>query len=164
MHKYTASLVWNRDGQPFVDGRYSRAHLISFDGGVELPASASPLVVKLPFSDPNAVDPEELFVASLSSCHMLWFLSLAAQQRFCVDRYTDHASGIMEKNASGKLFVSVITLRPHVQCTGAHAPARSDIERLHHLAHEECFIANSVRTEVRCEPVWLETVPVASKE
>lgn len=153
MHEYTARLTWTRGDQPFVDGRFSRRHQIRFDGGVELRASSSPLVVKVPLSDPEAVDPEELLVASLSSCHMLSFLFVAARERFCVDQYADHASGIMEKNASGRLFVSVVTLRPDVRFSGDRMPTRSEIERLHHLAHEGCFIANSVRTEVRWEPV-----------
>ena len=153
MHEYTAQLTWSRDSQPFVDNRYSRRHLIKFDGGIELRASSSPHVVKIPFSDPQAVDPEELLVASLSSCHMLSFLYLAAGQKFCVDRYTDNAAGVMAKGPSGKSFVSVVTLRPDVSFSGDRVPTRSDVNRLHHLAHEECFIANSVRTEVRCEPV-----------
>jgi organic hydroperoxide reductase OsmC/OhrA len=153
MHKYTTHLVWRRGNQPFVDSRYSRAHLITFDGGIELRASSSPLVVKVPFSDPNAVDPEELFVASLSSCHMLWFLSLAAKQSFRVDHYSDAASGVMDKAPSGKLFVSVVTLRPEARFSGDRVPTAAQVERLHHFAHEECFIANSVRTDVRCEPV-----------
>ena len=154
MHQYTASLTWSRGHQPFLDGRYSRRHLVRFDGGVELQASSSPLVVKVPFSDPSAVDPEELFVASLSSCHMLWFLSLAAGKGFCVDHYYDSALGVMEKNVSGKLFFSAVTLRPEVRFSGDQVPTRVEIEQLHHMAHEECFIANSVRTEVRCEPIW----------
>ena len=153
MHEYTAVLTWTRNDEPFVDGRFSRRHQIAFDGGVELPASSSPFVVKAPFSDPEAVDPEELLVAALSSCHMLSFLYAAAREKFCVDRYSDHASGIMEKNASGRLFVSVVTLRPEVRFSGDRTPTQSDVERLHHLAHEGCFIANSVRTEVRWEPV-----------
>ena len=153
MHEYTARLTWTRGDQPFVDGRFSRRHQIRFDGGVELRASSSPLVVKVPLSDPEAVDPEELLVASLSSCHMLSFLFVAPRERFCVEHYADHASGIMEKNASGRLFVSVVTLRPDVRFSGDRMPTRSEIERLHHLAHEGCFIANSVRTEVRWEPV-----------
>jgi len=153
MHEYTAQITWSRDSQPFVDNRYSRRHLIRFDGGIELRASSSPHVVKIPFSDPEAVDPEELLVASLSSCHMLSFLYLAAGQKFCVDHYSDNASGIMGKGPSGKSFVAVVTLRPDVRFSGDRVPTRSDVERLHHLAHEECFIANSVRTEVLCEPV-----------
>lgn len=153
MHEYTTHVAWSRDDQPFVDGRFSRRHLITFDGGIELAASSSPFVVRIPFSDPSAADPEELFVASLSSCHMLSFLYLAAGAKFRVDRYSDHASGIMEKGASGKLFVSVVTLRPDVRFSGDRLPTRADVEQLHHLAHDGCLIANSVRTDVRCEPV-----------
>jgi organic hydroperoxide reductase OsmC/OhrA len=153
MHEYTAQLTWSRGDQPFVDNRYSRRHLLKFDGGIELRASSSPQVVKIPFSDPEAVDPEEMLVASLSSCHMLSFLYLAALQKFCVDHYSDNASGIMAKNSSGKSFVSVVTLRPDVRFSGDRVPTEAEVEQLHHQAHEECFIANSVRTEVRCEPV-----------
>ena len=153
MHEYTAQLTWSRGDQPFVDNRYSRRHSIAFDGGIELRASSSPQVVRLPFSDPEAVDPEEMLVASLSSCHMLSFLYLAAGQKYCVDRYSDAASGIMEKGPTGKSWVSVVTLRPDVTFSGERRPTKAEVERLHHLAHEECFIANSVRTDVRCEPV-----------
>jgi organic hydroperoxide reductase OsmC/OhrA len=110
-------------------------------------------VVRVPLSDPAAVDPEEAFVASLSSCHMLWFLSLAAARGFRVDRYADRAEGVMAKNARGKLFVSTVTLRPAVGCSGERLPSPEEFQALHHEAHAECFIANSVLTEVRCEPV-----------
>ena len=105
-------------------------------------------------SDASAVDPEEAFVASLSSCHMLWFLSIAAQHKFCVDRYADAATGVMAKNAQGKIFISVVTLSPEVHFSGELMPTHAQIEQMHHEAHEECFIANSVKTEVRCMPVY----------
>ena len=158
MHSHTAHILWTRDEQPFVDNRYSRKHLITFDGGLVVPGSASPQVVKVPLSDPAAVDPEEAFVSSLASCHMLWFLSIAAAQRFRVDSYSDHARGVMAKNAQGKLAMSVVTLRPEVVFSGERTPTREAYLAMHHQAHEECFIANSVLTEVRCEPV-LRTVP-----
>lgn len=151
-HEYTAETVWLRGNQPFLDNRYSRKHLIRFDGGVEISGSSSPHVVRIPLSDATAVDPEELLVASLSSCHMLWFLSIAAEHHFCVDRYEDNATGIMEKTANGKLAMTVVTLRPIVSFSGT-LPSEDEFNHLHHIAHEECFIANSVRCEVRCQPL-----------
>ncbi len=153
MNSYTADILWERGDQDFLNNRYSRHHVIRFDGGVEMAASSSPHSVPLPWSDPAAVDPEEAFVASLSSCHMLWFLFIAAKQGFQVDRYRDSASGIMQPNATGKLFVSVVTLHPEVTFSGDKRPTPAEHGHLHHLAHEECYIANSVKSEVRCEPV-----------
>jgi organic hydroperoxide reductase OsmC/OhrA len=147
-----AKVIWERSDQHFLDNRYSRAHRWRFDGGAEVPGSSSPHVVPVPMSDPNAVDPEEAFVASLSSCHMLWFLSLAAQRGFRIDRYADDAEGVMAKNAQGKRAVTRVTLRPAVEFSGEKIPTRDEVEALHHKAHEECFIANSVKTEVRVEP------------
>lgn len=152
MHEYTAETIWQRGEQPFLDNRYSRRHAIRFDGGAELAGSSSPHVVRTPMSDAAAVDPEEMFVASLSSCHMLWFLSIAAQRRFRVDRYVDRAAGVMAKNADGRLVMSVVTLRPAVHFSGDTLPTADEVAAMHHRAHEECFIANSVRTEVRVEP------------
>jgi organic hydroperoxide reductase OsmC/OhrA len=154
MSKHTAEVVWERGNQNFLDNRYSRRHGWRFDGGVEVLASSSPHVVPLPFSDASAVDPEEAFIASLSSCHMLWFLSIAAKHGFTVDRYRDMAEGIMGKNAQGKIAISEVTLKPGVAFSGERLPSRDEIEQMHHEAHEECFIAHSVRTEVRCEPVY----------
>ncbi len=127
--------------------------MLRFDGGIDVPGSSSPSVVRPPFSDANAVDPEEAFVSSLSSCHMLWFLSLAAGRGFCVDRYTDAATGVMKKNDADRVAMTLVTLHPQVEFSGERLPSRADIEHLHHEAHEACFIANSVKTEVRCEPV-----------
>lgn len=152
MHVYTAETVWERGQQEFIDNRYSRRHLLRFDGGATLAGSSSPHVVPVPMSDPSGVDPEEAFVASLSSCHMLWFLAVAAKRRFLVDRYVDAAEGVMDKNADGKLAMTVVTLRPQVHFSGERMPSPAEIEQMHHRAHDECFIANSVRTEVRCEP------------
>ena len=151
---YTAVVSWERGEQDFLDNRYSRAHLWRFDGGIEVPASASPHVVPLPLSNAAAVDPEEAFVASLSSCHMLWFLSIAAKRQFRVDRYLDNAQGVMAKNADGKLAMTRVTLRPEVSFSGERRPSREELERMHHQAHEECFIASSVKSELRCEPVY----------
>ena len=152
MHRYTAQVVWERGSQPFVDNRYSRRHVIRFDGGVEIAGSSSPHSVRVPYSDPHAVDPEEAFVASVSSCHMLWFLSIAAGRKFRVDRYADAAEGVMEKNAAGKLAITVVTLRPDVRFSGDRLPTQDEIHAMHHEAHDECFIANSVRSEIRVEP------------
>ena len=152
MSHYTAQILWQRNGLDSTGNRYSRRHLIRFDGGAELPASSSPHVVPPPQSDPAAVDPEEMFVASLSSCHMLWFLSIAAKRGFCVDSYTDNAEGTMERNAAGKLAMTTVTLRPQAIFSGEKRPTREQLDELHHRAHEECFIANSVTTDVRCEP------------
>ena len=153
MHRYTAEVVWERGDQDFLDNRYSRRHVLRFDGGAEVAGSSSPGVVRVPMSDASAVDPEEMFVASLSSCHMLWFLSIAAGRGFRVDSYRDAAAGVMEKNAAGKMAMTVVTLRPEVAFSGDRIPSREEIERMHHDAHDECFIATSVRTDVRCEPV-----------
>ena len=154
MTHYTAETLWQRNDGDFLGNRYSRRHLLRFDGGLEVPGSSSPHVVPLPMSDASALDPEEAFVSSLSSCHMLWFLSIAAKSKFCVDRYFDTASGVMEKNADGKMAMTVVTLRPDVVFSGERQPDREALAQLHHDAHEACFIANSVKTEVRCEPVW----------
>ncbi|GHA75090.1 peroxiredoxin [Formosimonas limnophila] len=155
MSQYTALTQWTRhDNEAFTDNQYSRRHDATFDSGIILPMSSSPHVVPLPYSDASAVDPEELFVASLSSCHMLWFLGIAAKKRFCVDNYHDHAVGVMAENAQGKLAMTAVTLRPKVTFSGERLPTREQIEQMHHLAHESCFIANSVTTDLRCEPVW----------
>ncbi len=154
MTTYTSQTLWQRNEQNFLDNRYSRQHVLRFDGGAELAGSSSPHVVPLPLSDAAAVDPEEMFIASLSSCHMLWFLSIAAKSKFCVDRYFDAASGVMEKNADGKLVITVVTLRPDVQFSGDRLPAREEIDAMHHAAHADCFIANSVKSQVLIEPVY----------
>lgn len=153
MSEYVAEVVWARDDQPFIDQSYSRRHVLRFDGGVEVPGSSSPHVVPVPFSDPAAIDPEEAFVASLAGCHMLWFLSIAARRGFTVDRYRDAAVGVMAKNAQGRLAMTVVTLRPEVAFSGDVLPSAVDIDAMHHAAHDRCFIANSVKTEVRVEPV-----------
>jgi organic hydroperoxide reductase OsmC/OhrA len=154
MSEYTAEVLWTRGDQDFLGNRYSRRHLLRFDGGAEVAGSSSPHSVPLPMSDASAVDPEEAFVAALSSCHMLWFLALAAKRRFCVDRYFDAAVGLMEQNAQGRVAITRVTLRPEVSFSGEHRPSHAEIEQLHHAAHEACFIANSVKSEVVCEPVF----------
>jgi organic hydroperoxide reductase OsmC/OhrA len=153
MGSYTADVEWLRGDQDFVGNRYSRRHRIRFDGGVEIAGSSSPHVVPVPQSDPSAVDPEEAFVAAIASCHMLWFLAIAGGRKYGVDRYVDHAVGVMGRNAAGKEFVSRVTLHPAVTFSGDRTPTAAELDALHHRAHEECFIANSVLTEIRCEPV-----------
>src|SRR5262245_60734832 len=150
MAEYVATIRWERQGEKFTDNRYSRAHQWEFDGGVTVPASSSPHVVKLPLSKADAVDPEEAFVASLSSCHMLFFLSFAAREGFIVDSYVDHAIGHLEKDDRGRLAISRVVLRPKIAYAGA-APSPEQLASLHDRSHHECFIANSVKTRVTVE-------------
>jgi len=150
---YQAVIEWGRNGATFTDSRYSRGHRWRFDGGVEVPASASPHIVPLPMSVPAAVDPEEALVASLSSCHMLFYLSIAAQRGFVIDRYRDEAEGLLAKADGGKLAMTRVTLHPEVAYGGDRRPTREEEDAMHHAAHDECFIARSVKTDVRCEPV-----------
>jgi organic hydroperoxide reductase OsmC/OhrA len=147
-HEYRASVTWKRGDAKFTDQRYSRAHEWSFDGGITVPASSSPLSVRLPYSVAEAVDPEEALVAALASCHMLTFLYVAAKQGFVIDEYADNAVGEMTKNERGKLWVSKVTLSPSITFTGDKRPSSEQLDDLHHLAHEECYIANSVKSEV----------------
>jgi len=155
MREHKAVVAWRRNGAVFTDNHYSRAHRWAFDGGIEIPASASPHVVPLPQSIEAAVDPEEAFVASLSSCHMLWFLSIAAKQGYVVDSYRDEAAGVMGMNAEGRLAMTRVTLHPRVTFAGDRRPPATQHLAMHEEAHGQCFIANSVKTEVRCEPVGL---------
>lgn len=153
MHKYEANVSWTRGAsEKFTDLRFSRAHQWAFDSGITLKASSSPAVVPLPLSAADAVDPEEALVASTSSCHMLYFLFFAAKRGLVVDSYVDHAFGVLEKNQAGKMHMSRITLRPSIAFAGA-PPSPADLDALHHAAHEECFIANSLKSEIVVEPV-----------
>ena len=153
MSEYRAQLSWQRrPGEAFVDKRYSRAHELRFDGGAVLAGSSSPHSVPLPYSDASAVDPEEMFVAALSSCHMLWFLGLAAAQGLCVERYDDEAVGVMARDDRGRLAMTEVVLRPRVVFGADAQCGKETLAALHHQAHEECFIANSVRSLVRVEP------------
>ncbi len=152
MSEHIATIAWNRGDASFRGGRYSRVHEWRFDGGANISASASPDIVPSPWSDPSAVDPEEAFVAALSSCHMLWFLSLAAAQGFIVDSYEDAAIGRMREIAPDTLAIADVVLRPRVGFDPAHAATRDQLNALHHAAHNRCFLANSVKTEVRIEP------------
>ncbi len=151
MHKYEAGISWKRDGARFTDNRYSRGHEWSFDGGIKIPASSSPSVVPVPYSVVEAVDPEEALVAAAASCHMLSFLYIAAKRGYAVESYVDHAVGIMEKNSEGKLAITRVTLRPKIEFSGEQAPSAEELRALHHLAHEECFIANSLKSEIVVE-------------
>lgn len=150
-HEYRASLKWARGDATFTDQRYSRGHSWSFDGGITVPGSSSPLSVRLPYSVAEAVDPEEALVAAVSSCHLLTFLYIAAKQGYVVDSYADDAVGEMTKNERGKLWVSKVTLRPTIVFSGEKRPTPQQLDELHHLAHEECFIANSVKSDVVVE-------------
>lgn len=149
MADHVATVEWRSDGG-FREGRYSRAHRWTFDGGAVVPASASPHVVPAPMSDPSGVDPEEALVASVSSCHMLWFLHLARDAGLDVAAYRDAARGTMGRDDRGRMAVTRIVLRPEIDFAG-EAPGADTLARLHHEAHEKCFIANSLRTEIVVE-------------
>jgi len=157
MASHFATIEWSRNGASFTDNKYSRGHTWSFDGGARVPASSSPHVVPAPYSVAAAVDPEEALVASLSSCHMLTFLYLAQKRGFVVDSYRDEALGTMGKNAAGKAWVATVTLHPDIAFGGERRPTAAELDALHHAAHEECFIANSVKTDVRVEPAGAAT-------
>ena len=148
MPEHKAVIRWQCDTPDFLHGKYSRAHTWTFDGGVTVPASSAPSAVPVPMSNPANVDPEEAFVASLSSCHMLTFLYVASRKGFQVDRYEDEAVGVMTKNEQGKMWVSRVTLHPKIVYGGDQRPDAGQETQLHHAAHADCFIANSVKTEV----------------
>jgi organic hydroperoxide reductase OsmC/OhrA len=152
MSSYQATVHWQRGDAEFSGGRYSRGHIWHFDGGIEVRASSSPQVVPPPRSIAEAVDPEEAFVVSLSSCHMLWFLSIAASAGLVVDSYHDEAIGTLAKNAEGRLAMTKVVLRPRIAWGGA-APSAEQLAELHERAHHECFLASSVKTEIVVEPV-----------
>ena len=154
MSSYFAKLNWQRGEQPFTDNQYSRGHTWSFDGGVTVPASSSPHIVPLPYSVEENVDPEEAFVAALSSCHMLFFLSIAAKKRYCVDSYEDNPEGVMSEDANGKQAMTRVTLKPKVVFSGERQPNDAQLDKLHHLAHESCFLARSVKSELLVAPVY----------
>ena len=147
MSVYRAQVIWHCDDSDFLKRRYSREHKWLFDGGISLPASASPHVVPLPMSSEHAVDPEEAFIAALSSCHMLFFLDYASAEKISVVSYSDQARGVMEKNQHGKIAITRVTLNPQVVYK-AQVPEKNTVAQLHHRAHESCFLANSVKTEI----------------
>ena len=146
----TVEVNWDRHGAVFTDKRYSRAHTWQFDGGQIIPASASPHIVPLPYSVEANVDPEEAYIAAISSCHMLTFLHVARLKGFVITRYRDEAVGVMEKTPEGRMAVTRVTLRPDIAYEG-RTPTEAERDAMHHEAHEECFIANSVKTEVTVE-------------
>lgn len=152
MTAYTAAISWVRGDQPFTDGKYSRRHRISFDGGVAIDGSSSPHVVRPPLSAEDAADPEELLIAAVSSCHMLFFLDFARKAGFVVDTYEDAAEGDLAKDDRGVAAMTEIRLRPAVAWFGEKRPSADDIAALHHKAHEACFIANSLRGAVKVLP------------
>lgn len=152
MSTHTATIRWKNNGPDFLSRRYSREHTLYFDGGATMPGSPSPQIVPAPWSNPAGIDPEEMFVASVSSCHMLWFLHVACDAGFLPEMYDDAAAGIMTKNERGMLWISQITLRPLIIWGGDKQPSATEVAHLHHLAHEQCFIASSIRTDVTVQP------------
>lgn len=149
MSKYSAIVSWIKDkDEKFIDNKYSRAHEWKFDGGLIVAASSSPEVVPLPYSCEANVDPEEAFIASLSSCHMLFFLSFAANKKFTVESYTDEAIGIMQIDSNKKISMTDVTLNPKIKFSGDKQPTKEQIDKIHHNAHKHCFIANSVKTKI----------------
>ena len=151
MATYTATVAWERGAAKFTDNRYPRAHRWTFDGGAVVPASSSPHVVPVPLYDAAAVDPEEAFVASLSSCHMLYFLFFAAKRGFVVDSYVDRPIGHMGKNDEGRTAMLRVVLSPQIQFSGEKSPTAAELTAMHDQAHHECYIANSVKTVVTVE-------------
>ena len=150
MSEYRATVEWNLQGE-FKYATYSRAHMIDFGHGVRLPGNAAPWNIPKTVPWTAGADPEQQFVASLSTCHMLWFLHLAHDAKFAVERYRDEASGVLAKNAGGRQAMTQVTLRPVVTFAGV-TPTQEQFAQLHEKTHEHCFIANSVRTEILLEP------------
>ena len=148
MSEHRVTVAWQNRGPNFSKGQFSREHTWTFDGGATVAASPSPAVVPAPWSNPAGVDPEEAFVAAIASCHMLTFLSIACKQKFVLDSYEDEAVGHMEKNADGKLAITRVELRPKITWSGNRRPSAEELDKMHHAAHENCFIANSVKTIV----------------
>ncbi|OIN24032.1 OsmC family protein [Vibrio barjaei] len=152
MSEHYAQVSWKRkQDEVFSDNNYSRGHVWEFDGGLTVPASPSPHVVPLPLSIEENIDPEEAYIAALSSCHMLVFLSIAAKRKYVIDSYIDKAVGILAENEVGRMAVTKVILRPDVVFSGERVPTREQLEKMHHLSHENCFIANSVKTEIVTE-------------
>ena len=152
MSEYGAVIRWQKaENETFSDNQYSRGHTWEFDGGVIVPASSSPHVVPLPLSVAENVDPEEAFIAALSSCHMLTFLGIAAKQKYVIESYVDDAIGVLEQDESGRSSVTTVILRPKIVFIGSKVPTRAQLDKLHHLAHKNCFIANSVKTDIVVE-------------
>ena len=152
-HLHKATIAWKRGEGDFAKGRYSRGHVWRFDGGIEVPASASPAVVPPPYSVETAIDPEEAFVASLSSCHMLTFIDIARRAGFVTESYDDTAEGEMVKGENGQWWISKVTLKPRIVFSGGKRPSEAELADFHHKSHDACFISNSVRTEVVVAPL-----------
>jgi organic hydroperoxide reductase OsmC/OhrA len=151
MSKHFATIRWFASpGEDFAKGQYSRGHSWNFDGLTNVAASASPHIVPMPWANPDAVDPEEAFVASAASCHMLFFLDFSRRAGLIITGYDDVAEGLMEKGADGKMRITRITLRPKIVWSG-DPPDQAQIDELHHKSHEACFIANSITSEVVVE-------------
>lgn len=149
MSNHNTTINWQRqDGEEFIDNKYSRGHTWEFDGGKVIQASSSPQVVPLPYSVEANVDPEEAFIASLSSCHMLFFLSFAANRKYTVESYTDKAFGIMQIDKENKMSMTDVTLQPKIVFSGEQQPTQEQIDKIHHNAHQQCFIANSIKTRI----------------
>lgn len=149
---YTANIIWHRNNETFIDNKYSRAHQWEFDGGISIAASSSPHIVPLPYSVEANVDPEEAFIASLSSCHMLFFLGIAAKKRLLVDSYIDHAEGMLEEDTDGNIAMTKVILNPTIIYLGKQ-PSNEEIQKIHHLSHQQCFLANSVKTKITVKKV-----------
>lgn len=156
MSEHGARIVWERGDQVFVDNKFSRRHRWLFDGGADVIASSPPQIRPEPMSDPAGIDPEEAFVTALASCHMLWFLGIAAANGYCVNSYTDNPVGVLEAIGGGRQGMTGVTLRPHVTFEPGRQPAPEEVDAMHEKAHHNCFIANSVKSEVSCIPVFAE--------
>ena len=148
MSEHIAIIQWQRNQAAFTDNKYSREHLWEFDGGAKILASSSPQVVPVPHSNPNYIDPEEAFIASIASCHMLWFLAIAANQEFTIESYLDRAVGLIGQNEDGKLAITKITLSPTIVFSADNLPITKQVDEMHQEAHHNCFLANSVKTEI----------------
>lgn len=155
MTAYTAQTQWQRQGAVFTDNRYSRAHRLRFDGGLDIPGSSSPHSVRLPYSDPAALDPEEALIAALSSCHMLCFLYLAAKAGYVVDEYLDQAEGVLETPpGEAHAYITQVTLKPAIRFSGAKRPDDAVLAELHHRAHDDCALAHSVKAAITLAGSW----------
>jgi organic hydroperoxide reductase OsmC/OhrA len=152
MSEHKATIQWQWTGPDFLKGKYSREHTWTFGGGITVEASAALSNVPAPWADPKKVNPEEALVAALSSCHMLTYVYLAYKAGFQLDSYVDEAVGVMATDENGRPWVESITLNPRIAYTGQKLPSAADEEKLHHQAHEECIVANSLRTRVIVRP------------
>jgi len=152
MSEYAAKIAWERGDHAFVDNKFSRRHRWLFDGGAEVTASSSTQILPEPMSDLAGIDPEEAFVAALASCHMLWFLTIAAAKGYCVNSYTDNPVGVMEAIDGRRQAITRVTLRPRATFEPARQPAPEEVDAMHKKAHHNCFIANSIKSEVNCIP------------